>query len=175
MIANTLQCLLFSRYCSEQFTQINSLNPHKNLRGQKLILAGRGYGRRAKNLTLLCIKVICSRSQNQKDGNQVHIVCSKVFTQLPHHNATVSIDYRKESRSVMSESLRLHGCSLPGSSIHGIFQARVLEWVAITTNIFKFVRECQNVFQRGYTPISRIREFPLLPIFDSSDVSTSLF
>ena len=22
-------------------------------------------------------------------------------------------------------------CSLPGSSIHGIFQARVLEWVAI--------------------------------------------
>ena len=24
-------------------------------------------------------------------------------------------------------------CSLPGSSIHGIFQARVLEWVAITS------------------------------------------
>ena len=24
------------------------------------------------------------------------------------------------------------GCSLPGSSIHGIFQARVLEWVAIS-------------------------------------------
>ena len=23
-------------------------------------------------------------------------------------------------------------CSLPGSSIHGIFQARVLEWVAIS-------------------------------------------
>ena len=26
-------------------------------------------------------------------------------------------------------------CSLPGSSIHGIFQARVLEWVAITFSI----------------------------------------
>ena len=24
------------------------------------------------------------------------------------------------------------GCSLPGSSVHGIFQARVLEWVAIS-------------------------------------------
>ena len=24
-------------------------------------------------------------------------------------------------------------CSLPGSSVHGIFQARVLEWVAIQT------------------------------------------
>ena len=26
----------------------------------------------------------------------------------------------------------LTGCSLPGSSVHGIFQARVLEWVAIS-------------------------------------------
>ena len=25
----------------------------------------------------------------------------------------------------------LMDCSLPGSSVHGIFQARVLEWVAI--------------------------------------------
>ena len=24
------------------------------------------------------------------------------------------------------------GCSLPGSSVHGIFQARILEWVAIS-------------------------------------------
>src|SRR5574340_1032336 len=26
-------------------------------------------------------------------------------------------------------------CSLPGSSVHGIFQARVLEWVAISFSI----------------------------------------
>ena len=26
----------------------------------------------------------------------------------------------------------LMGCSLPGFSIHGIFQARILEWVAIS-------------------------------------------
>ena len=35
-------------------------------------------------------------------------------------------------------------CSLPGSSIHGIFQARVLEWGAIVRermlNIFSLVR-----------------------------------
>ena len=36
------------------------------------------------------------------------------------------------SRSVMSSSLRPHGLySPPGSSVHGIFQARILEWVAI--------------------------------------------
>ena len=31
-------------------------------------------------------------------------------------------------------------CSLPGSSIHGIFQARVLEWGAI---VVKSLRRCQ--------------------------------
>ena len=29
----------------------------------------------------------------------------------------------------------LMDCSLPGSSVHGIFQARVLEWGAITLNV----------------------------------------
>ena len=31
----------------------------------------------------------------------------------------------------MSDSCNPVDCSLPGSSVHGIFQARVLEWVAI--------------------------------------------
>ena len=34
--------------------------------------------------------------------------------------------------SVVSDSLGPHGCSLPGSSVHGILQARILEWVAIS-------------------------------------------
>ena len=40
----------------------------------------------------------------------------------------------KWSYSVMSDSLRSVpiDCSIPGSFIHGIFQARVLEWVAIS-------------------------------------------
>ena len=28
-------------------------------------------------------------------------------------------------------------CSLPGSSVHGIFQARVLEWVAIAFSVLR--------------------------------------
>ena len=34
-------------------------------------------------------------------------------------------------RSVMSDSLSPHGPSLPGSPVHGILQARILEWAAI--------------------------------------------
>ena len=53
-------------------------------------------------------------------------------------------------------------CSLPGSSIHGIFQARVLEWVAIASSILKpksqisFLMETirmEKLFPiRSYTP-----------------------
>ena len=32
----------------------------------------------------------------------------------------------------MSDSLRPNGLSLPGSSVHGISQARILEWVAVS-------------------------------------------
>ena len=38
---------------------------------------------------------------------------------------------KKWSHSVMSDSLRPHGCSLPCSSVHGIYQAGVLEWGAV--------------------------------------------
>ena len=39
---------------------------------------------------------------------------------------------KSESESeVVSDSSRPHGLHLPGSSVHGIFQARVLEWGAI--------------------------------------------
>ena len=38
----------------------------------------------------------------------------------------------KWSRSVVSDSLRPVDCSPPSSSIHGILQARILEWVAIS-------------------------------------------
>ena len=58
----------------------------------------------------------------------------------PGKNTGVSCHFLLQCMKVKSESevaqscptLSDHmDCSLPGSSIHGIFQARVLEWVAI--------------------------------------------
>ena len=43
----------------------------------------------------------------------------------------MKIKYVKIFLSVMSNSYYPMDCSLPGSSVHGIFQARILEWVAI--------------------------------------------
>ena len=55
----------------------------------------------------------------------------------------------KWSLSVMSNFCDPMDCSLPGSSVHGIFQARVLEWVAIS-----FSRG--SSWPRDRTRISRI-------------------
>ena len=54
-------------------------------------------------------------------------------------------------------------CSLPGSSIHGIFQARILEWVAISfsrgssqsrdrTQVFHIVGRCFTVWATREVP-----------------------
>ena len=50
---------------------------------------------------------------------------------LPFSSPMHESEKWKWSHSVVSDSLWPMDCSLPGSSIHGIFQARVLEWVAI--------------------------------------------
>ena len=59
-------------------------------------------------------------------------------------------------RSVVSDSLWPQGCSLPGSSVHGIFQARVLEWVAIS-----FSR--RSSWPRDRTRVSHIDTLPSEP------------
>ena len=39
--------------------------------------------------------------------------------------------------------------SLPGSSIHGIFQARILEWVAIS---FEVLLNCSMIWEKEVSP-----------------------
>ena len=73
------------------------------------------------------------------------------------------------SCSVVPNSLRPMGCSLPGSSVHGIFQARILEWVAISfSNWGK--RRCQwayptwkeAVLVNSQTHLSALRFSPFI-------------
>ena len=47
--------------------------------------------------------------------------------------------------SDMSDSLQpLVDCSLPGSSVHGIFQARIVEWVSISSSKGSFLPSYQT-------------------------------
>ena len=54
---------------------------------------------------------------------------------LPFRSQMHESEKWKGSRSVVSDFSDPMDCSTPGSSIHGIFQARVLEWGAIASII----------------------------------------
>jgi len=46
-------------------------------------------------------------------------------------------------------------CSPPGSSVHGIFQARVLEWGAIVFSVSRFEKFPNNKLGAGEANIER--------------------
>ena len=56
-------------------------------------------------------------------------------------------EFQVESESEVSQSCPIlcdpRDCSLPGSSVHGIFQAVVLEWIAISFSSL----EVENLYQ----------------------------
>ena len=60
---------------------------------------------------------------------------SCIGRQTLYHWAAWQVPYGRESESEVAQSCptlcNSVDCSLPGSSVHGILQARVLEWVAI--------------------------------------------
>ena len=67
-------------------------------------------------------------------------------------------------------------CSLPGSSIHGIFQARVLEWSAIAfSTIYEWIKklwyiyttECFSAIKRNSCESALMRRMNLEPIIQS--------
>ena len=56
-------------------------------------------------------------------------------------------------------------CSLPGSSIQGIFQARVLEWVAIRGSFIQNT-ECLVLFLPSSVPLMALWKFPFNPLYN---------
>ena len=63
-------------------------------------------------------------------SNPALLYCRWILCQLSHQRRSRVLE-RKWSCSVLSDSLWSHGMYLPASSVHGIFQAIVLEWVAL--------------------------------------------
>ena len=91
--------------------------------------------------SLLCPRELCIHVFTPLMNSQVLEGRNSVFFLWPVTMPS-QVLYKKRkwkwSCSVMSDSLQPHGlcdpmdCSLPGSSIHGILQARILGWVAIS-------------------------------------------
>ena len=90
-------------------------------------------------------------------------------TRLPHpwdspgKNTGVGCHFFLQCMKVKSESEVAQSCpilsdpmdcSLPGSSTHGIFQARVLEWGAIAFSEYMFIRYCKICFFKMAVPFA---------------------
>ena len=72
-------------------------------------------------------------------------------SQKPLHPCLLS-ESESVSCSMVSDSLQPHGLYPPGSSVHGILQARILEWVAISfstktarVTVFPFYEASQHI------------------------------
>ena len=68
-------------------------------------------------------------------SGKFYVMCilSQFKNNVIHHAAAAAAAKLLQSCPTLSDPM---DCSLPGSSIHGIFQARVLEWGAIAFSQF---------------------------------------
>ena len=63
-------------------------------------------------------------------GSKLRLLhCRQTLYRLSHCQASVQFSSVPQSCPTLCDPM---DCSLPGSSVHGLFQARVLEWVAIS-------------------------------------------
>ena len=53
-------------------------------------------------------------------------------------------------------------CSLPGSSVHGIFQAKVLEWVAIAFSNLDSILKSRDITLLTTVHIVKVMVFPVV-------------
>ena len=58
-------------------------------------------------------------------------------------------------------------CNLPGSSIHGIFQAKVLEWGAIAFSILSLVSESMEINIESDGKMSGVKGSFLFNVYDT--------
>ena len=68
--------------------------------------------------TLMGLEIILLSEVNHKEKDKYHMI-SLMWT------------LKCVSRSVLSDSLDPMDCSLPGSSVHGLLQARILEYTVL--------------------------------------------
>ena len=78
-------------------------------------------------------------------------VCARAHTCM--HTCTHSIT---QSCLTLCDPMN---CSPPGSSVHGVFQARILEWVAISSSIYIHMRErdWDNIVNQLYFKKKRVK------------------
>ena len=80
-----------------------------------------------------------SKGRNMGTGGSISQDGSKAFRHSFSHSQPAHILKKRKESEVAQSCPTLcdpMDCSLPGFSVHGIFQVRILEWVAIAFSTF---------------------------------------
>ena len=117
---------------------ISNTNSHQTKNGSELLNMRKSFFRKLNSCCCCCcIASVVSNSVRPHRRQPTRLPCP---WDSPGKNTGVGCHFLLQCMKVKSESevsqlcptlLDPMDCSLPGSSIHGIFQARVLEWGAI--------------------------------------------
>ena len=130
MKASFSTCLLASLKAASQLSQLRGSAPEPQTRALSTLswrLCFKVYDFGCNCFSNLYIAGKCFLTRYQDHGDLMLIII--IYLALEKSWIWVSV----HACSVVSDSFRSHGLySTPGSSRHGIFQARVLEWVAIS-------------------------------------------
>ena len=101
--------------------------------------------------------------------------CRRILNQLSHQGCPKDLIERKKESDVTQSCPTLcdpMDCTLPRSSVHGIFQARVLEWVAFpfpTQGLNPGLPHCWRIlYQLSHKRSPRILEWVAYPFSSSS-------
>ena len=70
--------------------------------------------------------------ENSMDGGAWWATVHGIAKSLTRLSNFTDILWKCWSLTFLSDSLQPHDCNPPGSSVHGILQARILQWVAIS-------------------------------------------
>ena len=85
------------------------------------------------------------------------------FSRQEHWSGLPLLSETCQVASVVSDSSDALDCSLPGFSIHGIFQARVLEWGAIASSanvLYHFLIYLSTIYILGFPGGSMVKNPP---------------
>ena len=102
--------------------------------------------------------------QNLSVSHQPQGFCTSLAFYMDHSPRNICMVHSLTSLcvfsgSVVSDSLQLHGLYPPGSSVHGIFQARILEWVVIS-----FSRGSSQSRLKPASPALQADSLPTAPV-----------
>ena len=140
MLSHFSHFLLFCdpRDCSLPASSVHGILQARALEWVAISFSKRNYRKKesevAKSHPTLCNPMDCSLPGSSTHRISQARVLEWVATSFSNNEIKFSLKSESVSHSVVSVLCNLKDCSLPVSSVHGILQSRILDWVGMPSS-----------------------------------------